>query len=585
MLKKLFYISTFLILANTVLGQHGISFYHLRDATFQNTAFNPALFPQGKIFIGLPGISGINYFLSSPLSYNDIFTDNEAGTKDINIDNAVSELVSRNLISNHLRVNLLHVGFRVKSGAAFSIFANARSETDVVFPKQVVEWGWYGNGTILGEDVNIGALGITSNTFYEIGIGASHSALDGKLRYGARLKMYQGLFNVSTPSFFKGSFRTEPENFQLQAELENGVLRTAGVEVLSGNEGDLASYLISNPNKGLGLDIGIDYRINQYYGFSFSVSDFGFISWSEGIKNFDVSDTTLRYVGIELRGADDVAQALEDSLLNKFDFDETSTKYTTMMPSTVLASWTWYTPYAGIDVISSVGAKLIQAQPKMMYGIGLRKAFGPKLILSATANKLPQQFFNIGAALSATAGVFQFYLASDRTINYSVPSMQWAEVRVGMNIVIGSGRRRQVDKGPAGYSYGAVKDLSGTVSKQKGVTTNSFMGQPVKAKKQEGIYTIIPKQNKPEASTITPDIDWTGKRKGPPASASGDILNFWRNFFGKKQPRVYSDSGRNNRQFGSKKKPQSATGKVNHGKKKRSKPKQRGGGTMKKRIG
>ena len=585
MLRKLFTISIFFALSHGVIAQHGISFYHLRDATFQNTSYNPAYFPKGKFFLGLPGISGVNFFFSSPISYNDIITPNESGGRDINITNAVSELVPRNMVSLHLRTSLLHVGFRNKKGAAFSFFANARTETDVVFPKQVMEWAWQGNATILGDEVNIGALGVTSNTFYEVGLGYANSANDGKFKYGARLKMYQGLVNVSTPSFFKGNFVTEPENFQLNAELQKGTLRTAGLEVVNGNQGDLASYLISNPNKGVGVDLGFDYRISKYYGFSFSVSDLGFISWSDAVQNYQVNDTTFRYVGVELKGARDVTEAVQDSLLDKFDFTENTDKYISMMPSNILASWIWYSPYAGIDVTTTIGTRLVQAQPKMIYGIGLRKDFGPKLVLSASANRLPQQFINIGAALSATAGIFQFYLASDRTINYSVPSMQWAEFRVGMNIVVGSGRKRQQDSGPSQYNYGRVQDLTGRITEQKGVKTNRFMGQPVKTRKQEGIYTIIPRQKRSEAQTITPDIDWTGERKARPESATGDIRRFWRKLWGNKKPKVYSNSGRGNRQFGSKKKVRSATGKVKHGKRKRNKPKSSGGGTMKKRKG
>ena len=49
--------------------------YHLKDATFQNTHFNPAYVPEyGNFFLGLPVISGINAHVSSKLSYNEIYT-------------------------------------------------------------------------------------------------------------------------------------------------------------------------------------------------------------------------------------------------------------------------------------------------------------------------------------------------------------------------------------------------------------------------------------------------------------------------------------------------------------------------------
>jgi hypothetical protein len=273
--------------------------------------------------------------------------------------------------------------------------------------------------------------------------------------------------------------------------------------------------------------LSLDSRLNAYYGANITLAAIVHISWKEGLKNYRInSDTTFRYAGVQLKGADDVIQDIRDSLIDKFDITEEFESYTTLMPSQILGSWTWYSPY-GFDMITTVGSRIIQAQPKMMYGLGLRKRFGPKLIVSATANKLPQQFFNVGAAVSATAGFAQFYLAADRLIGLSVPDMKWAEVRFGINFVFGSGRKSSRDDDLMhSNSYGSLKNGK---RKENGVQSNMFLGRQVKAKRVEGIYTIIDKQDKPKGNTATPDIDREGKSPGPPATNTGSDQNALQN--------------------------------------------------------
>jgi hypothetical protein len=504
-MKQALAIAIVFILTGVATAQNGMAFYHLRNATFQSTSFNPAYVPKGKVFIGLPLLSGINVFASSPLSYRNLVSTSE-GVNTLTVDNAIKRLKPNNVIALNADISLLHLGFQLPNGLFISLFANERIDFNFSVPKKLAQSVWEGNGSFVGERLDFGYLGATGNYFREYGIGAAIENEAMGLKLGARLKYYQGIVNISTPNSMDIDLLTLNQNYQIQLELENVNFRTAGVEVLNGNEGDIGSYLVSNGNRGMGVDVGFEKRLNKYTHFAVSLTDLGFIGWKEGIKNYSLNDTTMLYSGISLERQRNMIKAIQDTLIDRFSLKKNAESYTTMMPTRLLGSYV-FTPREGTDIITSAGGRLIQGLPRMMYGVGIRQYFGPKFIISGSVTKVPQQFLNIGAALSATAGVAQLYLAVDKTVGYNVPQMKWVEVRVGINLVFGSGKPKSSSGGNAGNKVsGDYKDFKAYRTEPKGVVTSSFMGSGVKVKKQDGLYTIVKKQEPSEAKTITPEV-------------------------------------------------------------------------------
>jgi hypothetical protein len=559
----------------TAQAQFGVSFYTMGNATFQSMSYNPAYIPKGRIFIGLPLLSGVGGAFNSPVSYNQLVQRNESGILQYNVENAVNQTTANSMIGAYGEAELFHFMLRTKRKGVFSVFGKVNSHTDITTPREAMEWFWFGNATLAGLEIDFDRVGITSNTWYEIGVGYANSLLDGKLTYGGRLKYYQGLMNISTPANFGLKTVTEGENFQLNADLTNGVLRSAGVDILRGREGDRGSYLLTNGNRGAGLDFGFDYRINEWYSFSLAVRDFGFINWSEGVRNRVINgDTTFRYVGVELDGMRNLRDSINAGFFDNFGLTENQDAYTTLMPTQTMGSFTWHSPYFNIDMVTSGGMRIIQGQPKMMYGLGLRKHWSPKLIGAVSATRLPQQFVNMGASLSFTAGVAQIYAAVDRTVGFSAPDMKWATAKIGMNLVFGSGKKAQEEEFTE-YIYKKVGPIRGGDAKQGAITTRSFLGRQVDPKKTEDIYTIIAKQEKSKARTATPDLDRVGQKRGSPASASGSQQRL----FGRKKPKVQTATGREKKGFfewlfgGNKKKRNapSASGRPDWGKRKGNK--------------
>ena len=478
-----------LIMGVIATAQTSLAFYNLGDATYQNSSLNPAWMPDGRVFVGLPVISGVHVHVNNKFSYNQGIK-KEGDNNVLSIGSIISNLQANNLFSTQANVSLFHLGYHIPNGPAVSIFANERVESDFLYPRQFAEFIWEGNGNKLSEEIDLGGVGLNISHFREIGIGIAHR-VSPELRVGARLKMYQGVLNASTPRNMAITTEVNSQTYAWDVETKNAAFRTSGVGIL--RDGDYAKHMMSPGNKGFGIDLGFEYNINKYISFAASVVDFGYISWKTDVQNKNFVDTTFTYSGVNIKGITNYQQAIQDSLFNKFRTTQNSDTYTTWMPTKLYGSMTWKYN-SNTHFVTTVGARYIHGQMKMLYGGGIRQYMGP-MVLSLNGVKLPQQFFNVGAALAVRGGPVQYYIAADQLINFSVPDARAFDFRMGLNIIIG----RSAATGP--QSNGGATSFDESRLKQgdnKGVTTNSFLGKKVKTKRSEGIYSVISKQEKRE---------------------------------------------------------------------------------------
>lgn len=434
--------------------------------------------------MGLPAMSGIHANINSRLSYNELFTKVEPDSTVVDVPKAISFLQKNNAVTSHININLLHLGMRLQSGAFLSFHVQERIEADLLYPREILDFIWNGGENYQNKPLNVGRVGFRATHFREFGFGYAKT-VNEQLSIGARAKFLLGLADASTPGNFKASLTSDGEIFQLDADWKNAALRTSGLNIYEGEVGDIGSHMIFNSNNGVALDLGMTYELSKDYAISASLLDVGFISWKEDIENWFVNDTTFSYEGVNLDGLNDIRQTVEDTLFSKFETDKNEQAYSAWLPTRAYASWI-YRWSDETDIYTTIGSRFIQQQFKNLYGLGISHRFGRALRASVNVTKLPQQFFNMGAALAATGGPVRLYIAADHMVNFSVPDAQALDVRLGINFVFqGRGGRPQQDKTAKSKYAGA-----------KGVNSSSFLGKPIKTKKREGIYAIIKKQKK-----------------------------------------------------------------------------------------
>lgn len=479
--------TTILLLTSLIsFSQTSLSFQHLGNATFQNNLINPSLIPEGKIFFGLPVLSGVHVNVNNKFSYNEGFTVESSRTL-IDIPKIIGNLQRQNMVSAKIEINLLHFGYKLKSGALLSFVANERVQADFLYPKEMLQYVFTdGNSQFLNENVRISRIGLSASHFREFGLGIA-APVNDQLTVGLRGKFLVGFANASLPGGTKATLNTNGEAFQIDAEWENATLRTSGFDIYDESVGDLGSHLVMNGNTGFAIDFGATYKLNRYYTITGSIVDLGFINWKENVKNYSLADTTFNYSGVNLEDLDDIEQTLEDSLFSKFETTDTFDPYKSWLPTTAYGSWIYhYSPKT--DIYVTVGSRWVQREIKMMYGGGITQKFGRAFTGSISVTKLPQQFFNVGAAIAVKGGPVQMYMAADQVINFSVPDAKAFDFRFGMSFAFGNGREKEPENGLS----------RAPISGARGLDTNVFLGKKVKTKKRDGIYSIISKQKRRE---------------------------------------------------------------------------------------
>jgi hypothetical protein len=482
-------------------AQSSLSFYNLGDATFQSSNFNPAYIPSDKVMIGLPELSGVHLGYNNKLSYNDVITKTTEGTQEIDFKKALSGLQRQNMVSAQTSISLFHVAFATRTKGAISFFANERMEADLLYSEPFMRMITNGNASTLDEEISLSDTRAMATYYREIGVGYAFRNDALGIKIGGRLKYLQGFANVSTPENMRATVKTGDETYNIDASLENTILRSSGLNIMDGSTGNLGDHLISNGNRGVAIDLGMTYKMNDYTTISASLVDVGFISWKEDIENRGISDTSFSYNGINLVGIWDLEETIKDSLIDKFELDKSFDAYSTILSPKAYFSYTRGLRNGG-DLITSVGVRYIQAQVKTMVGVGYRHKIGEWFTGSVNVTRLPQQFLNLGAAFTVTGGPVQFYLAADQVAYWDMTEFKSFDLRLGVNLVF-KGKSRHSNENNQGSNPYFNK-----ITKKKGggmPEGQSFLGRSIEIRGIDGIYNIIRKQRRRALYKINKD--------------------------------------------------------------------------------
>ena len=443
----------------------------LKGDIYQNNAVNPAYFPASRWMISVPVLSGTSFNYNNRLSYSDAISKLDNGVNQVNFNNILRNLKEKNFIGLHTRVNLLFVGYR-RNQAAISFFVNERIEADLFFPKDLVDFGINGNLNFTGRELNLRKLRGNATHYREMGVGYTYFDKEGRFSVGYRLKLLSGFYNASTPNNFNATLTTNADNFSLDIHVENAIFRNT--EVYSNRNG--TSFILSR-NLGASLDIGASYKLNEQLSIGFSITDLGFISWKDGIDGRQLEDTNFTYGGVDIRNSDDLIEALEDSISGRFNIIENYDEpYTTALPAIGNITGSWHLN-ANSELIATVIPRFVLGNVQMQYGAGISQKISRNLKVNLSANKLPQQNINLGAALALYLGPIQIYGGTDRIIDYDLTTLRQFNYTFGINLALGRGK----------------------IKKTKAYSPSKFRlngGEEIKVRGKDKIYLIIPKQKR-----------------------------------------------------------------------------------------
>lgn len=426
---------------------------HFMDKTFNSNLTNPANLTDFKVNIGL--FSGYTNF-SNGFSYRDAVT-NRNGVNTLDLDMVINGIGSQNeLITDH-SAQTLSIAFAVKDWN-FSLHHNIRNSNQVMLPRNLLEFAWRGNGSFVGETIDI-APSFDILAFNEIGLGVARKF--NNLTLGLRFKKLNGIANFHTASSTLAIHTSESTfDVDIQSDLMiNGAAAVdfGGFENLDFDLDNLDIQSLLRMNRGFGFDIGANLQVNNKLELSLSILDIGSINWTDNTYNYH-SNGSFLWSGIDaaeaLSGDDDPFSETVSNLEEEIAFEQTTNGFTTQLPSRVYLSGQYR-----VSQLFGIGALFFGEQRvvtnEFVTGLALNGSLylGNKTSLGATVAMRNGDLGNLGVHASTMLGPIQIFMVSDNVMPALDPlNSRNVNVRFGMNLAFGQRWQSMTKKKLAKYS-------------------------------------------------------------------------------------------------------------------------------------
>ncbi|NUO02693.1 MAG: hypothetical protein HUU01_18960 [Saprospiraceae bacterium] len=438
-MRKLFVISCLLALPMLAAAQQDLS-AHLMRQTWQSNRSNPALLPDARFIVSLPGLH--NDFFIENITYGDLIRQNAGGEDVLDVDHAISLLETNNLIRENLDIETLGLGIRFGKLALTAGHA-LRFQAHLDYPKTLPQLVWQGNAQFVGQTVSFGP-DIQLRGYHEWSLGVAAEIIPG-LTFAGRAKWLSGIADVST-SKRKLELTTSDDVYQLELDADFQVNSAGSLTYnsfedinLDFNFGEFDTDRLFSENSGFAFDLGLRFQKGNW-DIAASVTDIGQIDWKDGVKNY-------AFQGIYAYKGLDVAQAiLEDStdfgsvldtLEALYQPTETALAYSTALPGRAFLSAVWqYSPnwkFSGLVHFESFEDRNFTA-----FAIGASTRLMKLLEVGGIYSVRKGSYANIGLNATLNLGPLQVMAATDNVITLMRPKeSHGAHVRLGVNLLFG----------------------------------------------------------------------------------------------------------------------------------------------------
>jgi hypothetical protein len=441
-----------------IFAQHDISIYNMQMVP-QRIFQNPAFIPDQKLFVGIPVLSGVQSAYANPFTYNDVIERDSYDSITFRVENFLEKIAKNDQLRLYSNVDILSVGSQVSNGKFFLGFSvRERLTQHIMIPENLGNFLWYGNAApqIFGQYTNI-APSANLIAFDEWGASFSGYAMNRKMTWGGRLKYLSGKINVTTTkSVFEVYTDTATYNIYLRSDFE---MRTSGIDDIEHYLNQRVTKLIFPGNNGFGVDLGLSYRFNDQISVNASVLDIGFIRWKAQTmtfishnpgEEFTFEGLTLKDFVEMLSDLSTFGEKMTDSIMDLAQIDTVyDENYTSWLP-------------VRYNIGGSYSLNEHHRFNLLFNGISWDHHFYPALSVSyyyqiprilgimVSYNIFNNQFTNIGAGLSISAGPIQLYVLSD-----NVPGLIFyhstnnSSIQFGINIAINPKKETPPEEQPA----------------------------------------------------------------------------------------------------------------------------------------
>ncbi len=439
----------------------------------QRYRLNPAYQPEYKVFIGLPGLSGVSVnYLNSAFTVEDLLHKRDDSVY-MDINKFYKSLHKRNYIMFNNENSIFSLGIKAKKWYA-TLDITQRNDFLFRYNKDIFTFLKYGNAN--HPDMDFGKLGVNMNSFLEVALGLSKQ-VNEKLTVGGRVKYLMGIANVHmTDSDL--SVRTDEKDGSMQMHSRQNIRVSAPVLITDKN-GNLfprntpidwddfdvdtddltVSSFLHSKNPGFAIDLGGEYKLNEKVQLFASLTDLGFIHWGNKDYNYTFyQNTSFHWQGADIsnsinedanpdtyKSVDDAFDDLVDSLKNNFRLQYKGGTYTTMLSPKLNLGATYQ-----LNRTFNVGGLFRASLVNGMFIPSLTASVNARLLRNVSASVSYSMdrgnYVNVGAGLTAKLGPLQLYVVTDNVLAANYTHTQSANARFGVNFLFGHKDRKKKKK-------------------------------------------------------------------------------------------------------------------------------------------
>jgi len=433
----------------------------------QSTLLNPGTPMQNDWYFGVPLLSQIHINVGSTgVNIYDLFVDDDRSFS-TKLQTAINKMSPNDFFVSNQQVEIFSGGFALKNTLKKNEYISfgLYQEIDVIayFPKDYAILAYEGNQNNINRVFDLGQLNVSGEVISTFHIGYTKQ-VNKALSVGLRGKIYSSIVNFRSVKN-KGSFiTTQGENNFLKHSFNLDLqLQTSGIASLT-NEDNLdvrkvlTKRVLFGGNLGLGIDIGLSYKLTDQWTFDASLLDIGFIRHSKDVENYTLKgQITFEGVNPIFPEVDEnqTAEEFLDEVTNQFEelftIDTVNTKYTTLRPVKFNSSLNYsfgkkvekecnclaenpeYQNVVSLQLYAIKRPKSPQVAVTISY---YRKLF-ESLQVKATYTADSFSFTNLGLGVATTISNVNIYILADNLLKYNnLAKAQSVSLQLGINYII-----------------------------------------------------------------------------------------------------------------------------------------------------
>ncbi len=431
-MKKLYAVIILALAGVSLPAQSDLLLYHF-NAVPQSLTTNPAMPQQSRLWVAIPGISGVSsYYHNSAFSLADLLA---KGTDvNQNLKEVIDRMGPQSHLATHSRIDLIGVAFKSRN-AMWSFGVQEIVDFKIDFNRELFRFLYYGNtepDTRVTDVSNLDAEFSSRAQFY---LGYQRSLLNDNLRLGGRLKYLRGQQHAYAERMNIRISTTDSSTLQANSDV---LLRTSGLSQLLGG-GDFNAMDAAMPaNTGFAVDLGLWYRLSDKMSISASVLDMGAINWQTNNRDY-ISKGDFHYEGLNADLSDEEPvedeQAVLDSLKAAFNFEEVDGQAYSRGLSSQFYLGGEYQLSKRHSLSALYHARIWEGEwyhdMNLSYSARLSNIFQ----FTTGYSFINGTSHNVGLGFDLKLGPMQLYLITDNLVNaIYYEDLQSSNVNVGLNI-------------------------------------------------------------------------------------------------------------------------------------------------------